>query len=129
MKPPIDYVRVSAKGKEILIKIKKRTGLEHWNELCRIAICRSLSNPTPPPTSAKIGDNSIDMEWKTFAGPFQQELAALTVFRAHQDRIDLSRKDSLAEYFRAHLERGITSLQNAKEISDLVILAEHNLDS
>ncbi|MVF23450.1 DNA sulfur modification protein DndE [Methylocaldum sp. BRCS4] len=128
MKPPVDYVRVSSKGKDVLIKIKKRTGLEHWNELCRIAVCRSLSNPTLPPNPIKIGDNGIDMEWKTFAGPFQQELAALIILRAQQDGIDLSRKDSLAEYFRAHLERGISSLQSTKGISDLVVLAEQNSD-
>lgn len=119
MKPPIENVRVSARGKEILIKVKKHTGLEHWNEVCRIALCRSLADPTLPPKFAKMGDSSIEMEWKTFAGPFQDEFAFLIVFRAQRDGIDLTKKESLAEYFRSHLERGIISLWNAKSLIEL----------
>lgn len=114
MKPPVDHVRVSARGKEILIKVKRRTGLQHWNEICRIALCRSLANPAPPRELGKFGDSAIDMDWKTFAGAFQEELAALITFRASLDRIAQGREDALAEYFRAHLERGIASLQNTK---------------
>lgn len=119
MKPPVEHVRVSARGKDTLLKIKRYTGLEHWNEICRIALCRSLANPTPPPRIEKLGENSIDMEWKTFAGPFQEELAALVVLRAKKDGINLSNKDAIAEYFRAHIERGVSVLQNIRRLQDL----------
>lgn len=119
MKPPVEHVRVSARGREILIRVKRYTGLEHWNEICRIALCRSLTNLTPPPKFDRAGDSSIDMEWKIFAGPLQEELAALTIYRANKDGIDLSKREALSEYFRAHLERGIISLQNIKMISML----------
>jgi DNA sulfur modification protein DndE len=108
------------------MKLKKRTGLDRWNELCRIALCHSLSNPTPPPVVGKTGDGSIDMEWKTFAGPFQEELAAIIMFRVREDSIDLSRREALAEYFRSHLERGISSLQNIKSIT---MLYENNMQN
>lgn len=119
MKPPVEHVRVSAKGKEILIRVKRRTGLEHWNEICRFALCRSLANPVPPPKLDKLSDSSIDMEWKTFAGSLQETLTSLTVLRAEKDGVDLSRKDAMPEYFRAHLERGIASLQNIRSLADL----------
>lgn len=119
MKPPVEHIRVSSKGKEILIRVKRHTGLQHWNELCRVALCRSLANPSPPPKPQKAGDSSIDMEWKTFAGPFQQEFAALIVLRAKKDGINLSSKEAIAEYFRAHLERGIAGLQNIRRIEEL----------
>jgi len=89
MKPPVDHVRVSAKGREILIKIKRRTGLEHWNEISRIGLCRSLANQTQPVSTLKGGDSAIDMEWKTFAGEFSSELAAALLLRAKQDQVDL----------------------------------------
>jgi DNA sulfur modification protein DndE len=120
MKPPVDHVRVSTKGKDILIKIKRNTGLEHWNELCRIALCRSLANPSPPAKFDKTGDSAIDIEWKTFAGAYQQELSALVYYRANFDSINITQKDDLAEYFRSHLERGIISLQNIKSINLLL---------
>jgi len=119
MKPPVEHVRVSARSKELLIKIKRRTGLEHWNEICRVALCRSFANQTPPPIASKFGESSIDMEWKTFAGPHHEVLAALTILKAKLDGIDTLQRDNIADYFRAHLERGIMSLQNVNAIYDI----------
>lgn len=116
MKPPVEHVRVSAKGKDILLKIKRHTGLEHWNEICRVALCRSLADPTPPSNIKKIGDRNIEMEWKTFAGAYQEEYTALIILRAKKDNVDINKKDALAEYLRAHLERGIAQLQNIKNL-------------
>lgn len=121
MKPPVEHVKVSARGKEILIKVKRNTGLEHWNEICRIALCKSLANPTAPIKLEKNLDSSIDIEWKTFAGSYQNELAALIVLRAKKDDIDITKKDDLADYFRSHMERGITSIQNIKMLSNLCL--------
>ncbi len=125
MKPPVEHVRVSAKGRDILIKVKRNTGLEHWNEICRIAFCRSLANRTPPQQYVKVADSNIDMEWKTFAGLFHDEFASLILLRAKQDGIDLSRKELIGDYFRAHLERGINSLQNIRTIDKLIIFEKN----
>jgi len=122
MKPPVDHVRVSARCKEILIRIKRHTGLEHWNEICRVAFCRSLANSTPPSRSAASSDSTIDMEWKTFAGTYHMELAALVLFKAASDGIDTSKKENIAEYFRSHLERGITSMNTMKNINEMLNL-------
>lgn len=119
MKPPVEHVRISSKGKEILIKIKRRSGLEHWNEICRVALCKSLANNTLPTSPEKSSDSSIDMDWKTFAGRYHKELEALVILKAHIDNIDTLKNDSIAEYFRAHLERGINSLQNTKDLHSL----------
>ena len=118
MKPPVEEVRVSVRGKETLIKLKRRTGLTQWNHLCRIAFCRSLSNPTPPGAPAQ-GEAGIRMDWKTFAGSYSQELVCLNALRALRDEIDLAQKDEIAEYFRAHLERGIASLDSVSDIAEL----------
>lgn len=120
MKAPVEHVRVSSKGKEILVKIKRRTGLEHWNEVCRIALCHSLSNPTQPPKLEKVFDSAIDIEWKTFAGLYQKELAAMLALRGKQHGINICDRDEIASYFRAHLERGIVCLQNCKSIDNLL---------
>lgn len=120
MKPPVDHIRICSKSKDILIKIKRRTGLEHWNEICRVAICRSLANPTPPIKSTKISETAIDMEWKTFAGAYSSEFSSVILIRAHKDGIDVASKDSLVEYVRSHIDRGIASLQNIRSLADLI---------
>lgn len=119
MKPPIEHVKVSARGREILIKIKRATGIEHWNELCRIALCKSLAIQTPPPKRAKTEDSNIDMDWKTFAGKFQQELSALIICRAQKDNINTQNKNELADYLRDHLERGILDMHGIKSLINL----------
>jgi DNA sulfur modification protein DndE len=120
MRPPVEHVRVSAKSKDILIKIKRNTGLEHWNEICRIALCRSLTNPTLPTKLDKTGESAIDIEWKTFAGIYQQELAALVYLKAFKDNIDIQNRDNMADYFKNHLERGIISMQNIKQVNNII---------
>lgn len=120
MKPPVEHVRISTKGKEMLLRIKKRTGIEQWNDLCRIAYCRSLANPSFPVHNSITSNTALDIEWKTFSGSYHKELSSLTRLRARNDNIDVNNKDALASYFRAHMERGIASLQNIKNLSDIV---------
>ena len=38
----IETVRISEKGKTQLITLKRRTGIQNWNVLCRWAFCISL---------------------------------------------------------------------------------------
>lgn len=120
MKPPVEHVRVSSRGKEILIRVKRHTGLQHWNEICRVALCHSLANPTAPPKVERAGDSSIEIEWKTFAGPYDLELAALVRYKASKDGIQISKKESMTEYFRNHLERGISCLQSTKGLTSII---------
>jgi DNA sulfur modification protein DndE len=122
MKPPVDHVRISSKGKEILSRIKKRTSLQHWNEICRVAYCQSLAKHGASLAFAKTSDNAIDMDWKTFAGAYDRELTALTLHLAARDNIDINDKTALAIYFRSHLERGIAGLQQVKGLQDLLTL-------
>lgn len=119
MKPPVEHVRVSEKGREILIRLKRKTGLEHWNELCRIAYCRSIANPSPPKIDKRPGEGAIDMEWRTFAGPYQDLLAAITYARANKDGISLDDRDAVAEYFRAHIERGVAGMFSVRSLEEL----------
>jgi DNA sulfur modification protein DndE len=124
MKPPVETVRISSRGREILIKVKRKTGIERWNEICRLALCRSLANPSKPPKNSKVWDSAIEIEWKTFAGELGPDFAALIRLRAAKDKIDPTKKDLIADYFRAHLERGIASLQNTTGLESYLCFAE-----
>ena len=120
MNPPIETVRISSRSREILLKIKRRLGIDRWNEICRVALCRSLVNPTKPAKPKCGWDSVIEIEWKTFAGDHSEYFAALVIVRARIDNVDSEKKDLLSDYFRAHIERGIQSLQNVKNIEEYV---------
>ena len=114
MKSPVEHVRISARGKDTLQRVKRNTGLEHWNEICRIALCRSLNDASPPPISSKHTDCALEIEWKTFLGKYHDELLSCFMIQAKKDGIDLTRKEDVAGYFRAHIERGIDGMKNMK---------------
>ncbi|WP_225071831.1 DNA sulfur modification protein DndE [Desulfuromonas sp. CSMB_57] len=119
MKSPVEHIRITEGGKDILSKVKRHTGIEHWNELCRIALFRSLATPSIPPAFNKNGDSNIDIEWKVLGGNLHAEITAIFLLRARKDGVPLQDRHILAAYFRNHLERGITMLQKVKSLQDM----------
>jgi len=121
-KPPADHVRVSSRGKEILAQVKRKTGIDHWNTICRVALIRSLANSSKPRLPDTV-DTAIELDWKTFAGPYQDVLGAMVIHRAAQDGVKLESREEIGAYFRAHLERGLASLQSIRNLEELVPIA------
>src|SRR5271154_1201591 len=102
----IETVRISAQGREQLIRLKRYTGVENWNVLCRWAFCVSVAEVTKPPATIVKTDGGIEMTWKTFAGPQAELYMALLKNRCVQDGIECD-DGNLAEQFRLHLHRGL----------------------
>jgi DNA sulfur modification protein DndE len=121
----IETVRVSEKAKIQLITLKRRTGIQNWNVLCRWALCASLAEKSEPPYEEIPSDSSIEMAWKTFSGGEEELYLALIQLRATKSGLHLER-DSLNRYFRLHLHRGISYLvgnPKMNKIEDLIRLA------
>ena len=121
----IETVRVSEKAKIQLITLKRRTGIQNWNVLCRWAFCLSLSEKSEPPDEDIPADSSIEMTWKTFAGGYEEVYLSLLKIRANKAGITLEREE-LIRYFRLHLHRGVSYLAgNPKllKIEDMIRLA------
>lgn len=119
---PIDHIRLSQTARDQLITLKRRTGIAHWNVLCRWALCRSLAEPTAPPSAKLNLDSNVEMTWRVFAGSHGDELWALLRYRCHQDGLDLD-EETLAQQFRLHLHRGVGYLFGDPRVSDVVGLA------
>jgi DNA sulfur modification protein DndE len=120
MKPPVEYVKVSAMGREVLIQAKRHTGMKQWNELLRWAFCISMANPDPPKVVSKLDAGIEPIEWMTFAGAFSQAYSAAFYIRANVDGVNRSDSEALAHYFRAHIERGVASLRSLKSLHALL---------
>jgi DNA sulfur modification protein DndE len=119
---PLDHIRVSEKARDQMIKLKRVTGIQHWNVLCRWAFCKSLAEPSIPSPVKIPTDSSVDMTWKVFGGAYEEIYASLLRQRCEQDGLGTS-DDVLATQFRLHLHRGIAHLaadKRLKSIADLL---------
>src|SRR5271169_5899480 len=122
----IETIRISVQGREQLSRLKRYTGIEHWNVLCRWAFCVSLAEPSVPPMSKIPADGSIEMTWKVFAGPYQELMDALLKVRCARDGWDCD-ETNLATAFRLHLHRGIAFLAAKRDIRNVVDFLESAL--
>lgn len=118
----IEHIRLSQTARDQLITLKRRTGIQHWNVLCRWALCRSLAEPTPPPTIKLVLDSNVEMNWRTFSGDLGDVLWGLVRLRCHNDGLPLD-EETLALQFRLHLHRGIGYLVGDQRLSDVAGLA------
>ena len=119
----IDAVRVSEKAKHQLLTLKRRTGIQQWNVLCRWALLASLAERTIPPHEEIVTDSNVEMSWKTFAGVLDNAITAVVRQRAYEDKVS---DDQLPQFFKIHLHRGIAYLLNgAEDLRGLIEMAGH----
>jgi len=120
----IETIRLSEKAKTQLIALKRRTGIQHWNVLCRWALCLSLAEPTKPPDENIPSDSSVEMSWRTFSGGHDEIYRSIFLCRAIDDGVP-TKPSALQQYFRLHLHRGISylSTRDLTSIVDLLRLA------
>lgn len=118
----IEHIRLSQQAREQLIRLKRHTGIEHWNVLCRWAFCRSLSEPSVPPPAKHPADSNVEMSWRVFGGRNSDLYMALLKERCLTDGLGIS-DDVLAFQFRLHLHRGVAYLANDRSVRSVAALA------
>lgn len=120
MKPPCETLRLGKQSRDNLIKIKRVTGIEHWNIICRWALLVSLREPTRPVSPPESSEGGVEIAWKVFAGDYSDVLASLLFLRNHDE--GESALDS-ATALRGHVTRGLGYLASGtdtKTISDFI---------
>lgn len=105
----IDRLRLTASAKQQLITLKRRTGIEHYNVLCRHALCLSLANPAPAPDEHLQFSNGLEIDWKTFAGDADATYLNLLVVRSLADNGDAS-PAAVRRSLTQHVHRGLSYL-------------------
>jgi DNA sulfur modification protein DndE len=124
---PVDHIRLSRTGRDQLVTLKRRTGIAHWNVLCRWALCRSLAEPSAPPAAKLPSDGNVEMTWRVFAGNHGDELWALLRQRCHQEGLALD-EETLGQQFRLHLHRGIGYLIGDPRLTNIAGLLTIGID-
>lgn len=116
----LNRLRISEKVSHRLSILKGRTGLTP-NILCRIGFCLSLNDPTVPDPEDYPNDTEKEINRHTLTGQWDRLFVALIKERCNQDNLPLD-DESLADYFRAHVNRGVLLLY--KRIRSLNELAQ-----
>lgn len=117
----VESIRVSKQGRDQLVTLKRRTGIENWNVICRWALCMSLAEPSPPRDQKIEADSAIEMAWRTFAGENDRVFEALMRQRCREDGIEPTDANA-AHQLRLHLHRGISYLAGDPKVSGIVPL-------
>jgi DNA sulfur modification protein DndE len=122
----IETVHLSQKAKDQLIKLKRITGIQNWNILCRWAYCMSLADESPLPPVNIPNENAVEMTWRVFGGQHHEIYTALLKERCNKEGLPLD-KTTLTQQFRLHLHRGIGQLSEKTDrvgISGLLLLTK-----
>jgi DNA sulfur modification protein DndE len=119
----IDTIRLSQAAKDQLTKLKRLTGIENWNILCRWALMASLAEKDPPAPIGVPSDSNVEMSWKVFAGDYQEVILGLLRERMSQFGIPHS-KSGINGFVRLNLHRGIAHLSALKGNCKMLISDE-----
>lgn len=112
----IDRIRLTSTAKNQLITLKRRTGIHHYNALCRHALCLSLVNPSPMPKEDLHFAGGIEIEWDTLAGELQTVLINLIQTSSSNAKLNDQEKKQI---ITQHINRGLSYLSNL-QLNDII---------
>ena len=121
----IKQITLSSQSKEKLSRLKGKTGIKNWNTLCRWALCYSIGENTIPTDIPINADSNVEMTWFTFAGEYSEIYEAIVKAWCLNKGLPID-DETIAKYFKLHLERGIGYLSGTnfiKTLDDLLKLA------
>ncbi|WP_218186654.1 DNA sulfur modification protein DndE [Pseudomonas sp. BAY1663] len=97
-----------------LSTLKRKTGIEHYNSICRHALCISLANPSTPPEEDFNFANGIEIDWRTFTGGNEEFYLNLLLLRTRQDELS-TKIDDVRQVCARHLHRGLSYLAGKED--------------
>lgn len=122
----IKQIKLSNAAKDKLSRLKGKTGIQNWNVLCRWAFCFSLKEGTIPTDIEINSDSNVEMSWLTFAGEYYELYEALIKEWCIENDLGTD-NDTIAKYFKLHLERGIGYLSGTNFVKDIKDLLDKSL--
>lgn len=122
----IKQIKLSNAAKDKLSRLKGKTGIQNWNVLCRWAFCFSLKEGTIPTDIEINSDSNVEMSWLTFAGEYHELYEALIKEWCINNDLGTD-NDTIAKYFKLHLERGIGYLSGTNFVKDIKDLLDKSL--
>lgn len=128
----MERVKLTATARNQLATIKRRTGIEHNNAICRHALCISLANPSVPPEENFSFGGGLEIDWRTLTGGQEDLYTNLLIVRLLNEGKRVS-EELIREAFLLHVHRGLSYLVSRRD-EDLIFemgsaLLKNNLRS
>lgn len=106
----IDRIRLTAAAKNQLSTIKRRAGIEHYNSICRHALCLSLEHSSMPPNEDLNFTGGLEIDWRTLTGGNEDLYVNLVLTSLSRDGVgqEVEVKDLLVR----HIHRGLSLMMS-----------------
>jgi DNA sulfur modification protein DndE len=127
MKKPVESIRLSKTDKEALIRIKRKTGIESWNVLCRWALLLALADEESRYRVSQEKRDAVEIRWETFVGELKELITGLLLL-SHSRSNSKKVCPSLGEYLHFKLSDGIKRLAKAVESDAIAICPDKILE-
>lgn len=121
----MERIKLNAAARNQLATIKRRTGIEHNNAICRHALCISLANPSIPPDETFSFGGGIEIDWRTLSGGQDALYYNLLAVRLLSEGKFVS-ADSIRQTFVLHVHRGLSYLVSRRD-DDLLLEMANSL--
>ena len=115
----LDALKTTTHIKNVLSSIKRVTGIEYWNVICRWALCISLKQKSLPRLVEEKLDG-VEIDYDVFVGKNNSIYTQLLINNLIKHNIEIT-KSNVYKYLYAHVNRGVSILYNKKmkSIKDL----------
>lgn len=118
----MERVKLTSTARNQLATIKRRTGIEHNNAICRHALCISLANPSVPPDENLAFAGGLEIDWRTLTGGQDDLYTNLLIVRLLSEGKRVS-EDAIRQVFLQHVHRGLSYLVSRRDEDLLAELA------
>ena len=116
----LEALKTTTHIKNVLSSIKRVTGIEYWNVICRWALCISLKQKSLPRLVEEKLDG-VEIDYDVFVGKNNSIYTQLLINNLIKHNIEVT-KSNVYKYLYAHVNRGVSILYNKKmkSIKDLL---------
>jgi DNA sulfur modification protein DndE len=116
----IDRIRLTANAKNQLVTLKRKTGIEHYNSLCRHALCLSLANPSELIKETLTFNGGLEIDWRVLTSGYEN-LYVNILLTVHE--MILYDEEEVRELLCSHIHRGLSYMNglDSERLSDLIL--------
>lgn len=119
----MERIKLTATARNQLVTLKRRTGIEHNNAICRHALCISLANPSIPPDETFGFANGIEIDWRTLTGGQDALYYNLLAVRLISEGKSVT-EELIRQTCVQHVHRGLSYLVSRREEALLAEMAK-----